>query len=52
MSDQELTVSVLIPCYNELHTVENVISRVRAVPVRTEIILVDDCSREIGRAHV
>jgi len=46
MSDQEFTVSVLIPCYNELHTVENVIARVRAVPVKTEIILVDDCSRD------
>jgi glycosyltransferase involved in cell wall biosynthesis len=46
MSDQEFTVSVLIPCYNEFYTVENVIARVRAVPVRTEIILVDDCSRD------
>ncbi|MFT4572361.1 MAG: glycosyltransferase involved in cell wall biosynthesis [Hyphomicrobiaceae bacterium] len=39
-----LTVSVLIPVYNEIDTVENVISRVRSVPVKTEIILVDDCS--------
>lgn len=46
MSDQPFTVSVLIPCFNELHTVENVIARVRAVPVQTEIILVDDCSRD------
>lgn len=46
MSDEEFTVSVLIPCYNELHTVENVIARVRAVAVKTEIILVDDCSRD------
>lgn len=46
MSDEEFTVSVLIPCYNELHTVENVIARVRAVAVRTEIILVDDCSKD------
>ncbi len=40
----ELTVSVLIPVYNEIDTVENVIARVRSVPVKTEIILVDDCS--------
>ncbi len=38
------TLSVLIPVYNELHTVENVIERVRSVPVDTQIILVDDCS--------
>jgi len=46
MEEREFTVSVLIPCFNELHTVENVIARVRAVPVKTEIILVDDCSRD------
>ncbi|HYC54804.1 MAG TPA: glycosyltransferase family 2 protein [Candidatus Binatia bacterium] len=44
MNNDSLTVSVLIPVYNELHTVENVIARVREVPVRTEIILVDDFS--------
>ncbi|MBI5506372.1 MAG: glycosyltransferase family 2 protein [Deltaproteobacteria bacterium] len=44
MSNDLLTVSVLIPCYNEIDTVRNVIARVRAVPVPTEIILVDDCS--------
>jgi glycosyltransferase involved in cell wall biosynthesis len=43
MSSQ-FTVSVLIPVYNELLTIEEVISRVRDVPVETEIIIVDDCS--------
>lgn len=40
----DFTVSVLIPVFNELHTIEEVIARVRAVPVTTEIIIVDDCS--------
>lgn len=42
--DEELTLSVLIPIYNELETVESVIQRVREVPVKTQIILVDDYS--------
>lgn len=40
----KLTVSVLIPVFNEIDTVESVIARVRSVPVKTEIILVDDYS--------
>jgi glycosyltransferase involved in cell wall biosynthesis len=39
-----LTVSVLIPVYNERHTIEKVIARVRSIDVKTQIILVDDCS--------
>ena len=60
----DLTVSVLIPVYNERHTIERVISRVREVGVKTQIVLVDevltpDSSRfwpadsyEPGRAQV
>ena len=36
--------TVLIPVFNERDTVEEVVRRVRAVPVETEIVLVDDCS--------
>jgi glycosyltransferase involved in cell wall biosynthesis len=50
---QELTLSVLIPVYNERDTIRHVIERVRSVPIRTEIVIVDDCSidgtREILR---
>ena len=45
MSDG-LKVSVLVPVYNELHTVERVIERVRSIDVQTQIILVDDCSQD------
>ena len=41
-----LTVSVLIPVYNERHTIENVVARVRSVTAKTQIILVDDCSQD------
>jgi glycosyltransferase involved in cell wall biosynthesis len=43
-SVSELTLSVLIPVYNERETICEVIERVRAVPLQTEIILVDDYS--------
>jgi glycosyltransferase involved in cell wall biosynthesis len=38
--------SVLIPIYNERETIEEVVRRVREVPVDTEIICVDDCSSD------
>jgi len=42
----KLTLSVLIPVYNERETIHEVIERVRAVPIDTEIILVDDYSED------
>jgi glycosyltransferase involved in cell wall biosynthesis len=47
----DLTLSVLIPVYNERATIETIIEQVRAVPVRKEIICVDDCSRD-GTADI
>jgi glycosyltransferase involved in cell wall biosynthesis len=39
--------SAVIPCYNENGTIREIISRVRAGPVRSlEIIVVDDCSTD------
>ena len=43
---EELLLSVVIPVYNEVHTVETVIDRVRAVPFRKEIIVIDDASAD------
>ncbi len=39
-------VSVVMPCYNERETIEEIIGRVLAVPLRTELIVVDDGSRD------
>jgi glycosyltransferase involved in cell wall biosynthesis len=38
--------SVVMPCYNERDTIEEIIRRVLAVPIRTELIVVDDGSRD------
>jgi glycosyltransferase involved in cell wall biosynthesis len=44
-----VTLSVLIPVYNEERTVEEVVRRVRAMPIPKEIILVDDGSQDRSR---
>ena len=39
-------VSVVMPAYNEIDTIEEIIRRVLAVPLRIELIVVDDCSTD------
>jgi glycosyltransferase involved in cell wall biosynthesis len=41
--------SVVIPVYNEEATLRDIVERVRDVPIRKEIILVDDCSQDRSR---
>ena len=38
--------TVVMPVFNELATVEEVIRRVVALPVRTQLVVVDDCSTD------
>ena len=51
-----LRASIVIPCFNERQTVNELIDRVHAVPVEKEVIVVDDCStdgtRELLRKRV
>ena len=42
----ELTISIVIPVYNERATILDVIARVKALPLNTEIVVVDDCSTD------
>ena len=42
-----MKLSIVIPCYNEVRTIRQIVDRVRAAPVaEREIIVVDDCSRD------
>ncbi len=44
-----MKLSVVIPCYNERHTIRALVDRVLSVPldgVTKEIVIVDDCSRD------
>ncbi|MGH7583415.1 MAG: glycosyltransferase family 2 protein [Gemmatimonadales bacterium] len=45
-----LRVSVLIPVYNEVRTLERLVEQVRGVPMDMEIVCVDDCSRDGSEA--
>ncbi|MBA3853426.1 MAG: glycosyl transferase [Gemmatimonas sp.] len=52
----DITLSVLIPVYNERATIETIVDAVRVVPMRTQVICVDDCStdgtrQELERLH-
>ena len=41
-----MDLSVIIPVYNEVKTIEEVIARVQATGLASEIVLVDDGSRD------
>jgi glycosyltransferase involved in cell wall biosynthesis len=38
--------SVVMPVFNERHTIEEIITRVMAIPMRVELVVVDDCSTD------
>ena len=43
---EHVVLTVVIPCYNEVRTVERLLRRVRELPLRLEVIVVDDGSRD------
>ncbi|MBR5419931.1 MAG: glycosyltransferase family 2 protein [Lachnospiraceae bacterium] len=49
LSKDDLVISVIIPCYNEVNTLKNVLDSVRDCGLRTEIIVIDDGSTDGSR---
>lgn len=47
-----MRLSVVMPAYNEIETIEEIVARVRAVPVDKEIIIIDNCSTDGTREKV
>src|SRR3954466_15863367 len=45
-------VSIVMPAYNERQTIDEIIGRVLAVPLKLELIVVDDCSTDGTREHL
>lgn len=46
VTNQKLSISVIIPAFNERKTIREIIRRVKATPYEKEIIIVDDCSTD------
>ena len=44
--------SVVMPAYNERDTIDEIVRRVLAVPVRLELIVIDDCSTDGTRERL
>jgi glycosyltransferase involved in cell wall biosynthesis len=49
---QTMRLSVLIPVYNERNTIETILDRVHATPIKKEVICVDDCSTDGTRERL
>ncbi|MFN0098720.1 MAG: glycosyltransferase family 2 protein [Gemmatimonadaceae bacterium] len=49
---EELVLSVLIPVYNERNTIDRILDEVHSVPVRKQVICVDDCSSDGTRERL
>ena len=47
-----MKLTVVMPAYNEIETIEEIVSRVRAVPVDKEIVIVDNCSTDGTREKI
>jgi len=44
--------SVVMPVYNELDTIDEIVTRVLAIPMRVELVVVEDCSTDGTRARL
>jgi len=52
LDPETVRLSVLIPVYNERNTIETILDRVHATPMKKEIICVDDCSTDGTRERL
>ena len=45
----EKKITIIIPCYNEIHTIEKIIKKIKKIDIEKQIILVDDNSNDGSR---
>tara|TARA_Y100000813_G_scaffold196013_1_gene178714 strand:+ start:270 stop:1010 length:741 start_codon:yes stop_codon:yes gene_type:complete len=49
-NDDEILLSIIVPCFNEIHTISQVIEKIKESPVNNkEIIIIDDFSNDGSR---
>lgn len=49
---QELLLSIIIPVYNELDTIQLVLDKVKGTAIRKQVLAVDDCSTDGTREYL
>ena len=49
---EPLRLSVIVPVYNEIRTLETIVAKLHEVSLPMEIICVNDCSRDGDRKSV
>jgi glycosyltransferase involved in cell wall biosynthesis len=47
-----MKLTVVVPCFNEISTIAEILARIRAAPLEKEIIVVDDCSSDGTRQYL
>jgi glycosyltransferase involved in cell wall biosynthesis len=49
-----MKISIVMPCYNEMHTIEAIVQKVLQVdlPFERELVIVDDCSKDNTRDYL
>jgi len=49
-----MKLSIIIPCYNEIATIGQVIAKIRSLdlPLQREIVIIDDCSKDGTRDYI
>ena len=49
-----MKLSIIIPCYNEIATIAQVIAKIRSLdlPLQREIVVIDDCSKDGTREYL
>ena len=49
-NDKEILLSIIVPCFNEINTISEVIGKIKESPVnKKEIIIIDDFSNDGSR---
>ena len=51
-NSNNILLSIVVPCFNEINTLENIINEIKKSPIKKEIIIVDDGSTDGSREYL